>query len=486
MKIKGFAGSAYVSSQQWSKTGKNIQSVYTLSQNVRAKALRFYKSFGLNPDEYAFVSALTLGYKNNLSNDLQDAFRASGTAHVLAVSGLHVGVVYLILSVLFSFLGNCGKKFVLKQFLIILFLWGYVFLTGLSVSVIRAAIMLSIFCLGKVFNREGFSYNTLAAAAFFILVFNPLSFFEVGFQMSFLSVFAILFFKPKLDKLYTPSYRSFLKIRDLFTLSLSAQFGVFPLVLYYFGTFPTYFFVTNLMVVPLISMVIYTVLPVILFSGLSQLGFPVFHSLFQAMSWLLNTLIGLVIHIVYVFESLPYARISDHYLSFFQMMLLFIVLFAFCGYMTKKRFNYLVVVLGYILLFLFTDTYTVINRTSPRFIVYNRPGVSELGIIVNNRTTPILREGNGIVPYSDKRIVKLSENIYRSKRVEKTFPVDFLILSTDNSFSMYSLNSYFLPETVILDSSLSKYTIKRITEECRQLHIKVYDVSQMGAFSINL
>jgi len=142
--------------------------------------------------------------------------------------------------------------------------------------------------------------------------------------------------------------------------------------------------------------------------------------------------------------------------------------------------------LGSILLFLFTDTYTVINRTSPRFIVYNRPGVSELGIIVNNRTTPILREGNGIVPYSDKRIVKLSENIYRSKRVEKTFPVDFLILSTDNSFSMYSLNSYFLPETVILDSSLSKYTIKRITEECRQLHIKVYDVSQMGAFSINL
>lgn len=486
MKIKGFAGSAYVSSQQWSKTGKNIQSVYTLSQNVRAKALRFYKSFGLNPDEYAFVAALTLGYKNNLSNDLQDAFRASGTAHVLAVSGLHVGVVYLILSVLFSFLGNCGKKFVLKQFLIILFLWGYVFLTGLSVSVIRAAIMLSIFCLGKVFNREGFSYNTLAAAAFFILVFNPLSFFEVGFQMSFLSVFAILFFKPKLDKLYTPSYRSFLKIRDLFTLSLSAQFGVFPLVLYYFGTFPTYFFVTNLLVVPLISMVIYTVLPVILFSGLSQLGFPVFHSLFQAMSWLLNTLIGLVIHIVYVFESLPYARISDHYLSFFQMMLLFIVLFAFCGYMTKKRFNYLVVVLGSILLFLFTDTYTVINRTSPRFIVYNRPGVSELGIIVNNRTTPILREGNGIVPYSDKRIVKLSENIYRSKRVKKTFPVDFLILSTDNSFSMYSLNSYFLPETVILDSSLSKYTIKRITEECRQLHIKVYDVSQMGAFSINL
>src|SRR5690606_1633978 len=119
--------------------------------------------------------------------------------------------------------------------------WGYAFIAGLPVSVVRAAIMLSIFCLGEAFHREGFSYNSLAAAAFFILVFDPMNLFDVGFQMSFLSVFAILFFKPKLDTLYTPSRRSFLKIRDLFTLSLSAQLGVFPLVLYYFGTFPTYF-----------------------------------------------------------------------------------------------------------------------------------------------------------------------------------------------------------------------------------------------------
>ena len=187
------------------KNRKSIQSVYTLSQNLRAKALNFYKSFGLNPDEYAFITALTLGYKSNLSNDLQEAFRASGTAHVLAVSGLHVGIIYLILNVLFSFSGGSGKNVISKQLLIILFLWGYAFLIGLSVSVVRAAIMLSIFCLGRAFHRQGFSYNSLAAAAFFILVFNPLSFFEAGFQMSFLSVFAILFFKPKLDTLYVPS-----------------------------------------------------------------------------------------------------------------------------------------------------------------------------------------------------------------------------------------------------------------------------------------
>lgn len=486
MKIKGFAGSAYVPAHRWMKTGKSIRSVYTLSQNLRAKALDFYKSFGLNPDEYAFIAALTLGYKSNLSNDLQEAFRASGTAHVLAVSGLHVGIIYLILNMFFSFLGNSGKKFVLKQLLIVLFLWGYAFIAGLPVSVVRAAIMLSIFCLGKAFHREGFSYNSLAAAAFFILVFDPMNLFDVGFQMSFLSVFAILFFKPKLDTLYTPSRRSFLKIRDLFTLSLSAQLGVFPLVLYYFGTFPTYFFVTNLLIVPLIGMAIYAVFPVVFFGILNQLNLAVFHSLFRAMSWALNKLIGLIIHIVYVFESLPCSRITNHYLSFAQVVLLFIVLFVIGRYVIKKRFGYVFVVLGSILVFLFINTYNIVNMTTDRFVVYNRPGVSEMGVVVNNKATPVMRKGNNVLAYSSKRIVRLSENTYRSKISEKTFPVDFLILSEDDSFSMNTLNDYFSPQVVILDSSLSKYAAGRITEECRRLHIKVHDVTQMGAFSINL
>ena len=166
MKIKGFAGSAYVPSHQW-ENRKSIQSVYTLSQNLRAKALNFYKSFGLNPDEYAFITALTLGYKSNLSNDLQEAFRASGTAHVLAVSGLHVGIIYLILNVFFSFLGGSGKNVISKQLLIILFLWGYAFLTGLSVSVVRAAIMLSIFVWVRLFTGKDFLITALQLQRFY-------------------------------------------------------------------------------------------------------------------------------------------------------------------------------------------------------------------------------------------------------------------------------------------------------------------------------
>ncbi|MDD4379817.1 MAG: hypothetical protein PHN83_07745, partial [Dysgonamonadaceae bacterium] len=179
-------------------------------------------------------------------------------------------------------------------------------------------------------------------------------------------------------------------------------------------------------------------------------------------------------------------RITNHYLSFAQVVLLFIVLFVIGRYVIKKRFGYVFVVLGSILVFLFINTYNIVNMTTDRFVVYNRPGVSEMGVVVNNKATPVMRKGNNVLAYSSKRIVRLSENTYRSKISEKTFPVDFLILSEDDSFSMNTLNDYFSPQVVILDSSLSKYAAGRITEECRRLHIKVHDVTQMGAFSINL
>ena len=156
--------------------------------------LTIYKNFGLNNDEYAFLSALTLGYKADLSNALKQSFRATGTSHVLAVSGLHVGIVYFIIGSLFFFLKGKSKIFILKQVVVLLALWTYVFFTGMPVSVIRAAIMLTLFSIGSMFHKKGYSYNTLLVAAFFLLIINPLYLFDVGFQLNFISVFSIMFF----------------------------------------------------------------------------------------------------------------------------------------------------------------------------------------------------------------------------------------------------------------------------------------------------
>ena len=361
MKIKGYSGSAYIPSTAWENTNRKSVSLYTISQRFRLKALNFYKSFELSDDTYSLISALTLGYKEDLTEDLREAFRISGTAHVLAVSGLHVGIIYVVISLLFSFLRKQGTTNKVKQLIIIIMLWSYVFIAGMSASVIRAAIMLTINCIAKIFNRRGFTYNTLSAAAYFILIYRPFYLFDISFQMSFAAVVAILFFMPKFNILYTPSNIVAKYVYNLFTISLSAQLGVFPLVLFYFGTFPTYFIITNILVVPLIGVIIYSVVPLIIISLLTHLNIKVFELLFSIFQWFIKTATEITIFIVYKVEMLPLAQISNISISVLQLLLLFTITFSFGHWLFSHRSKSLIIALSSILMFSLTSTYTLIN-----------------------------------------------------------------------------------------------------------------------------
>jgi competence protein ComEC len=344
MRRKGFAGSGYVAGNDWRKTGRITRSIPVMAQRFRGKALDFYRSFGLESEAFAFVCALTLGYKVHLSNDLQEAFRTSGTAHVLALSGLHVGIIYTFISLLFSFFGKSRRGF-----FVVAALWAFVFVVGMSASVVRAAIMLTIGSLGR---RRGFGYNTLAAAAFLILVFSPYSLFDVGFQMSFAAVFAILFFNPKLKRLYAPSGLIAQYGWGLLCITTSAQLGVFPLALYYFGTFPTWFFVTNLLVVPLAGCIVYATVPLVFFGLLRPLGWNFISVLYDSFQWIEKTLIEILLKIVYFFDSMPFAQLSDGNISLPQLLLIVLFLYPFAQFLSTRRAPPLVVALAALLCFL--------------------------------------------------------------------------------------------------------------------------------------
>lgn len=362
MKIKGYSGSAYIPETAWRKTGRSSFSITSASQKFRVKALDFYKSFEPDKDAYAFISALTLGYKEDLTDSMQEAFRVSGTAHVLAVSGLHVGIIYIVINMLFSFLGKQGSTYVIRQLLIIVVLWFYVFVAGMSASIFRAAIMLTINCTAKIFNRRGFTYNTLAAAAFFILIYRPFSLFDVSFQMSFGAVFAILFFQPKLNVLYTPTCKVVKYIYNLFTVSLSAQLGVFPLVLFYFGTFPTYFFITNLFVVPLVGLIIYALVPLIILNLFSSFNIWLIDFLNTVFHWIVKTFVETTFHIVYIAETLPFAQISDINITVVQLILLVFFIFISGYWLFTRRSRSLLAALSTFLLLLLTFTYSLIIK----------------------------------------------------------------------------------------------------------------------------
>lgn len=486
MRNKGFAGSVYLPSASWQATGNENVSLYVLAQRFRKKALEFYRLFELDNDGYSFISALTLGYKHDLTNELQEAFRASGTSHVLAVSGLHVGIIYAIFAFLFSFLGKTGKRFVLQQILIIIALWFYAFLAGLSPSVLRATIMLTIASIGFAAGKKGFTYNTLAAAAFLLLAHNPYNLFDVGFQMSFTAVLAILYFNPLLNKLYRPRKKAKKYVWNLFTVSTAAQIGVFPIALHYFGTFPTYFFVANMLIVPMIGIIIYTCIPVIVTVLAKQSGFAVFDWLFAVFGWVLKALINFVLQIVYFIESFPYSQFTDGYVSAVQMFLLLIIVVSVFRFFHNTRPLHVITVLACSFLLITTSFFGKLTREPDRFVVFNKANVSDIGIYANKKRVYFDLSENGFIPHRELSVLRLSENNYRQTEAEKPLEIDVLILSQDRTFSIEQLTRVFYPKQVVLDSSLPLYIRNRLMDECAGLGIPAHDVSQDGAFFINL
>lgn len=485
MKIKGYSGTTYLSSSNWQETGKSVNNISTVSQKVRAKIISYYESFGLDSDTFAFITALTIGYKNFLTDELQESFRKSGTSHILAVSGLHVGIVFIIFYTIFSFLGKRGKMFQIRQLLIILALWFYAFITGFSPSVLRAVIMLTVYCTGSLIQRKGFTYNTVAIAAFIILITFPYSLFDISFQMSFIAVLSILFFQPILDKFILPKNKVTKYIRNLFTVSLAAQLGIFPVVLYYFGTFPTYFFIANMLIVPLIGIIIYSVISVVVFKLLALSGLKIFSIIFVLFRWILNALVTVVFKISSIVENLPFAQVSDFYITTIQLFLVIALILSLTLFLVNKQSKYLILTLLSLIFLLTTDTFSLLNEQPTQLVVYNKTGESEIGLFHKGKRYSLDIPDNGIVPYQNAVIIHLSDNDYNIIIEDEYFPVDILILGNDKTFSISHLKTIFRPSIVVIENTISPFYRNRLIEECNNLNIKYHDVSQEGAFIIN-
>lgn len=484
MKIKGFSGSGYVAENDWGKTGKNSNSITCMSQRLRSKSLSLYESFDLTDDAQAFISALTLGYKNDLTENLKDAFRVTGTAHVLAVSGLHVGIIYLVISILFSFIGNRGRPYFIRQCLVIVFLWAYAFIAGMSASIIRASIMLSINCVGNIFNRKGFTINTLFAAAFLILIFNPYSLYDISFQMSFGAVLSILYFHPKFESIYTPTNKIIKYIWNLSTISLSAQLGIFPIILYYFGTFPTYFLITNIFVIPLIVLIIYTVTPLIIFSTPIISKSLIIEYIQTILNWTVKTLIELTLQIVYFARNLPFSEIANINISLLQTIFLIGIIFLIPVWLLYKRPGILILNLSLIWTLLLTNTFNYKNTDQPKLVVFNNRDNSEISLFHKNRRHTIDIPENGLIPHKEISIFRLSDISGINSFSEGGIKLDILILSNNKNLHLDSILNVFNPSTIVLDSTFPSYISKTITTQSKQLGITVHDVTKDGAFSV--
>ncbi len=204
--------------------------------------------------------ALLTGNKSELSREDKELFTRSGTAHLLAVSGLHVGILlsFVMLLSLPGYYFDLKKKYIYG--LAVVSIWAFAVFTGGSASVLRASLMTSIFLLAKIFAKKVDIFNVIGISMYILLWINPVLALDIGFQMSFAAVLGIVILFPLLRDCFSPNSK-YLLIKYLYDstlVSLSAQLGVMPLTLYWFGTFPMYFLPANLFVVPLIFLIFYT------------------------------------------------------------------------------------------------------------------------------------------------------------------------------------------------------------------------------------
>lgn len=255
---KGIYYTAYADSNQWASTQKHA-GFFLKHWAIKARhfLLQKIKSWPLAPPEKSVAEALLLGYREDISPELRQKYAGAGASHVLAVSGLHVGILYIIASQLLFFLKKMRYGNALRMAILILILWSYAFLTGLSPSVVRAATMFTFVALGTTFGRITSIYNTLLASAFILLAIQPTYLFSVGFQLSYLAVLSIVWLQPVLASLWQPRYFLVRKFWDITTVSIAAQVGTFPLAIYYFHQFPGLFLVANWAILPLIPAIMY-------------------------------------------------------------------------------------------------------------------------------------------------------------------------------------------------------------------------------------
>jgi competence protein ComEC len=375
---QGFSGSAYVTSDSWKATGSTSSSLKYKALRCRQQIMDFYKSLGFNETEYTILSALTLGYQDELTDELKQGFRTTGTVHVLSVSGLHVGIIYLMISLLLSFIRKSSKYYRLKPVIILILLWSYAFITGLPPSVLRASGMLTVFCMAEICGKRSYSMHALFIAVFFMLLISPFSLFDIGFQLSFISVLAILYLHPRTLPLLKTENRYIKYIWQMFTLSLVAQLATFPVCLYYFGTFPTYFFITNLLIVPLVTFITYSVGGIILAKILNMI-MPIWNEYFFYLPVkALQILVYTMTSIIHFFENLPFSLIENVKISLSDLTLIFSIIVSILIFMIYKKTKALLISLIFILLLFVSHIYMNLNEKPDDLIVYNRRQASEV------------------------------------------------------------------------------------------------------------
>lgn len=332
----------YYSERAWEETSSKSW-LQQLAATEQQRLLGSLDSLCLSDAEKSVLGTLTLGYAQAMDREIRSRFSVTGVAHILSVSGFHVAIICGFLSLLLSFLPR-GKPFKwMKYVLTVGLLWVFVAVTGLAASSVRSALMLSLYLTGSILRRRTDGYNTLAAAAFCMLVYEPFYLFDIGFQLSYIAVFFIIYLQPRLQALIEVRNPVLAIPWGWITVTLAAQIGTTCLCLYYFGQFSTVFLLTNLPLTALATLLI----PAGLIWILLPAGIPGYEWLQSVVEWLTRSLLW----VVDSFSRVSFVAFTFRF-SFFMLLAGYGILLFSLLYRRTRRTSHLFAALILLLIML--------------------------------------------------------------------------------------------------------------------------------------
>ncbi|WP_046742962.1 ComEC/Rec2 family competence protein [Kordia zhangzhouensis] len=481
-----------------------VSSAYGFAYRLRTYIHNQLIHYGFSADELAVLEALILGQRQDISKELQTNYVNAGAIHILAISGLHIGILVMILQFILTPLQRLkhGKNF--KLFLILLILWGFAFISGASASVVRAVTMFTALVIATHFKRQTDTLQVLIVSMFFLLLFKPHFLFDIGFQLSYTAVFAIVCLQPLWKKLWNPKSLIPISFWNLLTVSLSAQLGVLPLSLYYFHQFPGLFFVTNLTIIPILGFVLIFGIIIILLASAEML--PIF--LADSYVWIIqqmNSFVSWVAsHDQFVLQDIP--------MHLCQLFGSYIVLIAITYYLHFPKKRHIKVVLYSVLicqglwfynrfqLYATKDSFSIFHQNKASIMAIQK-GTSlavyhSLDSLAFARNYTMQRLQNQEI-VSHLTISSL-QNVYKINgshvlRVDSlgiykipNLNPSYVILTNSPKINLNRLIKDLKPKQIIADGSNYKSYINRWQATTQKQKIPFHYTGEKGFFSISL
>ena len=491
----------------------NENALYSFIYNARRKVINILQEFVKgNKKVTGIAEALLIGYKEDLDKDVVQAYSNTGVVHIIAISGMHLGLIYAVLLWIFLRLPLIKKSTAIRVVTILTCLWLFSLITGGSASVLRSAVMFTCILIGKEFFKQSSIYNSIAASAFLLLCYDPFLLWDVGFQLSYCAVVGIVWLQKPIQNLFYSKHKPLQYLWQMCSVTIAAQVLTLPICIYYFHQIPTFFLLTNLICVPLSTVILFAEILLIFLSSISVIG-SLLGKFIYVLTWFMNFIIDKC-------NNLPLSLIDRIYATPTTTAVLYLFVFAAVAGLLQFNKKLIMISLLFFSFFIGLWSYGKINLIQQKkIIIYNvsrhtaidfvaadkyfflgdeefktdgalqnfnlKPARISLQVNQNRDTLKSIQHSKILWQFYSKKIMIIDTTLSFAS-IQNKIKVDVLLITKNANVDISDITSFVMPRCIVFDASNSLWKIAQWKKQCSFLHLSYFTTAEQGAFVLDV